>query len=342
MKEIEKLVRKNILKLKAYSSAREEFTAQDGIFMDANENPYGQLNRYPDPYQKILKKKLSELKNINIENIFIGNGSDEIIDLAMRVFCEPGKDKIINFTPSYGMYQVLADINNIKNIEIPLIENFQIDFEKTAKYFSDENIKMIIICSPNNPTGNLINPETIKKILKKFKGILLIDEAYIDFSNSESWIKQLDNYPNLIVTQTLSKAWALAAARIGMAYASKSIVKLLNKIKPPYNISSPNQIAAIKVLQNKKTYDNNINIILNEKEKLIQELSNIKIVKKIFPSDTNFLLIEVENAPKIYNELIQKKIIIRNRNNLIKNTLRISIGTPQENKQLIKALKNIK
>ncbi len=342
MKEIEKLVRKNILKLKAYSSAREEFTAQDGIFMDANENPYGQLNRYPDPYQKILKKKLSELKNINIENIFIGNGSDEIIDLAMRVFCEPGKDKIINFIPSYGMYQVLADINNIKNIEIPLTENFQIDFEKTAKYLSDENIKMMIICSPNNPTGNLINPETIKKILKKFKGILLIDEAYIDFSNSESWIKQLDNYPNLIVTQTLSKAWALAAARIGIAYTSKSIVKLLNKIKPPYNVSTPNQIAAIKILQNKKTYDNNIKIILNEKEKLIQELSNIKIVKKIFPSDTNFLLIEVENAPKIYNELIQKKIIIRNRNNLIKNTLRISIGTPQENKQLIKALKNIK
>lgn len=324
-----------------YSSARDEFKGNDGIFLDANENPFGDLNRYPDPYQKELKEGLSKLKKVNGENIFIGNGSDEVIDLAFRIFCEPGKDKALTFSPTYGMYDVSAGINNVELLKIPLNETFQIDTSKLDPYLNNNDIKLIFICSPNNPTGNSIALNDIETILNKFKGIIIIDEAYIDFSSIKSCTELLKNYPNLIVSQTFSKAWGLAAARVGIAFASKEIIELYNKVKPPYNISKLNQEAAIKVLSNYNQFEKNLQLILDEKEKLKAELNSISLVKKIFPSDANFLLVKVESAHKIYDELVTKRIITRNRNKLVKNCIRISIGTPTENKKLITALKDI-
>jgi histidinol-phosphate aminotransferase len=341
MIDLNKIVRPNILKLMPYSSARDEFKGNDGIFLDANENPYGDLNRYPDPYQKELKDGLSKLKKVNRENIFIGNGSDEVIDLAFRIFCEPGKDKALTFSPTYGMYDVSAGINNVELLKIPLNETFQIDTAKLDQYLNNYDIKLIFICSPNNPTGNSIDLEVIESILNKFKGIVIIDEAYIDFSSIESCLKLLKKYSNLIISQTFSKAWGLAAARVGIAYASKEIIELYNKVKPPYNISKLNQEAAIKVLSDSNEFNKNLQLILDEKEKLKAELNSISLVKKIYPSDANFLLVEVEDADKIYADLVAKKIIARNRNKLIKNCIRISVGTPNENKKLITALKDI-
>lgn len=341
MFDLENIVRPNILALKPYSSARDEFSGKEGIFLDANENPYGQLNRYPDPYQKELKVRLSKLKKISIENIFIGNGSDEIIDLAFRIFCQPGKDAALSFTPTYGMYEVSAAINDIELIKIPLNDAFQIDMQSFEKQLTKSNIKLILICSPNNPTGNSINKRDIEYLLDKFKGIVLIDEAYIDFAPNESWISLLEKYPNLIVSQTFSKAWGLAAARIGTAYASEEIIHLFNKVKPPYNVSKLNQQAALSALENSIKFKKNKDIILAEKERLIFALKQSEIVLKVYPSDANFLLVEVKDANKVYRNLVEQKVIIRNRNSVIKNCIRISIGKPEENAQLLNALKNI-
>lgn len=339
MININKLVRPNILSLEPYSSARSEFKGSRGIFLDANENPFGTLNRYPDPLQKELKQKLSEIKFVSTDKIFIGNGSDEIIDLCFRIFCEPGKDKALIFTPTYGMYKVCADINNVEIVNVPLNKGFQIDFENAASALEDENLKLIFICSPNNPTGNSI--DAIEKILKSFNGIVVVDEAYIDFSKKESLSKKLEQYSNLIVLQTLSKAWGLAAARIGMAFCSTQIINLLNKVKPPYNISQPNYMAALEILTQQDVYVTNKNILLFERDMMFHNLKNIKWVLKVYPTDANFILIEVTDASKMYHKLKDDFIIIRNRDKEIKNTLRITIGSPTENKALLNALENI-
>jgi len=341
MFDLEKVVRKNILELQPYSSARDEFKGKEGTFLDANENPFGTLNRYPDPYQKELKLKLSNLKEVNTNNIFIGNGSDEIIDLAYRIFCESGIDKALTFSPTYGMYNVSAAINNVALMKTPLNENFQIETGALKEYLKDENLKLIFICSPNNPTGNLIKTDDITFILNHFKGIVIVDEAYIDFAQNESLINLIEKYHNLIVSQTFSKAWALAGARVGIAYAHSKIITLYNKVKPPYNVSAINQQAAINALSNYASYNKNLNIILEEKKRMKTELAQISMVKKIYSSDANFWLIEVDNANELYEKLLHHKIITRNRSTQIKNCLRITIGTPNENNQLITALKNL-
>lgn len=340
--DIKKLVRKNILNLQPYSSARDEFKGENGIFLDANENPFGELNRYPDPYQLKIKQKLSELNQISTENIFLGNGSDEVIDLAFRIFCEPKKDKVLTFSPTYGMYEVSANINDVELINVELNEDFQIDLESLKPYLNDENLKIIFICSPNNPTGNSI--KNIEYILENFNGIVFIDEAYIDFSPEESFTNQIKNYPNLIVSQTFSKAWGMASVRVGIAYASEEIIKFYNKVKPPYNISQLNQDAIIKTLndENINQVSENIKIILEEKKSLIQNLEKLDLVKTIFPSDANFILIEVDNANSVYQELVNQNVIIRNRNSVIKNCLRITVGSPDENKKLIETLQTLK
>lgn len=341
MIKLENIVRPNILELKPYSSARDEFTGKEGIFLDANENPFGELNRYPDPYQAALKEKLTELKGVNSNNIFIGNGSDEVIDLAFRIFCSPGFDKALTFSPTYGMYNVSAAINNVELLKLPLNQDFQIDLEKVKPYLNDSSIKLIFICSPNNPTGNLMNTKDIEFILNNFNGIVILDEAYIDFAESDSLIKLINQYNNLVVSQTFSKAWGLAAARVGLAYANPEIISLYNKVKPPYNVSELNQKAALKSLENIDNYKQNLTTILNEKEQLKQALQQFDIVKKIYPSDANFLLIEVKNADAVYTTLVNQQIITRNRNKQVENCIRISVGTPEENNKLINALKNI-
>ena len=340
--DIKNLVRKNILNLQPYSSARDEFEGENGIFLDANENPFGELNRYPDPYQLKIKQKLSELNQIPSENIFLGNGSDEVIDLAFRIFCEPKKDKVLTFSPTYGMYEVSANINDVELINLELNEDFQIDLETLKPYFEDENLKIIFICSPNNPTGNSI--KNIKYILENFNGIVFIDEAYIDFSPEESFRNQIKNYPNIIVSQTFSKAWGMASVRVGIAYASKKIIKFYNKVKPPYNISQLNQDAILNTLNDEKInqVSENIKIILEEKKSLIQNLKKLNLVKTIFPSDANFVLIAVDNADLVYQELVNQNVIIRNRNSVIKNCLRITVGSPEENLKLIETLQTIK
>jgi len=339
MFDITKIVRPNILNLEPYSSARDEFKGSEGIFLDANENPFGNLNRYPDPLQKKVKQKLSEVKGIPAENIFLGNGSDEIIDLCFRVFCEPAKDKALTFVPTYGMYEVSAAINNVELIKLPLNTDFQIDIDAATPLLNDTAIKLIFICSPNNPTGNSI--EAVEYIIQNFNGIVVVDEAYIDFADSKSVSKKLGQYPNLIVLQTLSKAWGLAAARVGIAFAGTNIIKYLNKVKPPYNISTPNQSAALAVLQETEKFELQRNIIIQEKSKLLQELENLDYVIKVYPSDTNFFLVEVKDADAVYNQLINNQIIIRNRNKVVKNCLRITIGSPAENEALLAELKNI-
>ncbi|OPB84849.1 histidinol-phosphate transaminase [Elizabethkingia ursingii] len=334
---LERLVRPNILKLKPYSSARDEYNGDTGIFLDANENPFGTLNRYPDPYQKEVKEKLSALKNIPVSQIFLGNGSDEVIDLVFRIFCTPGNDKALVFTPTYGMYEVSANINDTELLQLPLNCNFQIDRDAVIPFLKDENLKLIFICSPNNPTGNSI--ENVDFILENFNGIVFVDEAYIDFSSQKSWTEKLEQYPNLIISQTFSKARGLAAVRVGIAYSSPEIISLLNKTKPPYNVSQLNQEAALIALVDDEKYQSEIKTILEEKERLEKALLNLAVIKKIYPSDANFILAEVNDADEIYNNLVQQKIITRNRNSVIANCIRITIGTTEENNQLIAALK---
>lgn len=342
MTEIDALVRENVRKLIPYSCARDEFTGKEGIFLDANENPYGFLNRYPDPYHKDLRSAISKFKGVSFENIFLGNGSDEIIDLCYRIFCIPGADKALTFSPSYGMYEVSAAVNDVGIVKIPLKKDFQIDVEKILKAVGeDENIKIIFICSPNNPTGNCMKSDDIESVIRNYKGIVVIDEAYADFSRKPSFRHKTGIYHNLIVMQTFSKAFGLAAARIGMAFANEKIINYLYRVKPPYNISTLNQQAALSKLSETDTVEKDIENILSERERLRKKLSELDIVENIFPSDANFLLVKVKDADYIYNNLISKKIIVRNRTRLVLNCLRITIGTPAENDELLGALKMI-
>jgi histidinol-phosphate aminotransferase len=341
MVDLKLLVRKNVMKLTPYSSARDEFKGKSGIFMDANENPFGNLNRYPDPYQKELKSSISKIKEIPEENIFLGNGSDEIIDLCFRVFCNPGEDKALTFTPTYGMYEVSASVNDIEILKIQLNENFQIDLKKVDLHFSDKNLKLIFVCSPNNPTGNSMNYSDIEYIINSFNGIVVVDEAYIDFSDKPSFIKKVSNHPNLILLQTFSKAFGLAAVRIGMAFTNPAIIQYFNKIKPPYNISTINQKAALLKLDRIEEYRNQVSKIRNERERLSVNLKKMKITEKVYTSDANFLLVKVRDANYIYKALVDKNIIIRNRSNVLDNCLRITVGTRSENNKLIRALNTI-
>ena len=342
MFKLEKIVRTNIKALNGYSSARDEFKGRADVFLDANENPFGTLNRYPDPHQKEIKQKLSTIKKVATNQIFVGNGSDEVIDLAFRIFCEPGKDKVLTFSPTYGMYDVSAGINDIELIKQPLINDFQINLNQLQPYLDFEDVKIIFICSPNNPTGNNLNTDDVEYILENFNGIVIVDEAYIDFSSQASFIKNINKYNNLIVSQTFSKAWGLAGVRTGVAYASEEIINLYNRVKPPYNVSTLNQKAVLNSLDNLEEVTKNIETILLERTKLKEALSELPIVKKIYPTEANFLLVEVDNANKAYQYLIDEKVIVRNRNTQVGNCIRITIGTPEENKRLIKTLQKVK
>ena len=338
---IENIIRENILNLKPYSSARDEYKGDDGIFLDANENPFGTYNRYPNPQQTALKSKLAEIKGVSPDNIFLGNGSDEVLDLAFRIFCEPKKDKVLTFTPTYGMYEVAANINDVELIELPLNKKFQIDRYKLAPYFNDENLKMIFICSPNNPTGNVLNTDDIDFILNNFKGIVLIDEAYIDFCPEFSFVNKINEFPNLIISQTMSKAWGLAGIRLGIGLMNTTLLSYFNKVKAPYNISSVNQQVALHSLAKRDEYLANVQRILDERQNLIAKLSDLSIVDKIYPTSANFILVKVNDANKVYQNLILMKIIIRNRDSVLKNCIRITIGTADENERFITALKSI-
>lgn len=338
--DLQKLVRQNIISLKPYSSARDEFSGEAGVFLDANENPFGDLNRYPDPHQQTLKDKLKDIKKLTSKQVFIGNGSDEVIDLLIRIFCNPSVDKIIVCPPTYGMYEVAANINDVMVLSVPLTYTFQLDTEALQQVISQSEpntLKLIFLCTPNNPTGNSI--DNIEWVLANFNGIVVVDEAYIDFSERTSFIEKLALYPNLVVVQTFSKAWGLAAARIGIAYASETIIALMQKVKPPYNVSSLNQEAALKALDNEHVIVHQKAHILEQRTYLETSLSQLSIVKKVFPSDANFILIEVEDADKLYEHLVIKNIVVRNRNTIIKNCLRITIGTIVENQYLIEVLK---
>ncbi len=332
MDKIINLIRKNIISLTPYSSARDEYKSSQGIFLDANENPFGSLNRYPDPYQWRLKQVLSSQKKIGIENILIGNGSDEIIDLVQRVFCEPKEDKIIICPPTYGMYEVYANINNVEVVSIPLNDDFQLNTEEILA----QKAKILYLCSPNNPTGNSL--KNLEYIIENFNGIVFLDEAYIDFSEQPSLVSKINQYSNLIVSQTFSKARGLAAVRVGIAYANEAIISVLNKVKPPYNVSQLNQETAVKSLADEANFKSNVKLIISEREKLKISLLELDFVVKIYPSEANFLLVQMENATAIYNSLIEQQIITRNRSSVVKNTIRITIGTPRENQQLLYAL----
>jgi histidinol-phosphate aminotransferase len=341
--EIKDLIRENIKSLEAYSSARDEFKAMSSefVFIDANENPFDTgFNRYPDPQQNLVKEALSKIKGISKEQILLGNGSDEVLDLIFRVFCEPREDNVIVLPPTYGMYEVLANTNAIELVKIPLIENFQPNVKEIIKG-QDAKTKVLFLCSPNNPTANSFNATSIETLIKEFNGIVVIDEAYIDFSIEDSWLGRLDEFPNLIVTQTLSKAYGLASIRLGICYASKEIISILNKIKPPYNVNQLTQDVALQSLLNQEKVKNEIAIIISERNQLIRDLQNVEIVEKVYSSDSNFLLVQVDDANLRYKQLVKLGIIVRNRTTQIScdNCLRFSVGTPDENKKLINTLK---
>ena len=339
------LIRKNVKAMKPYSSARDEFKdlKADMVFLDANENPFETtLNRYPDPQQTALKELISKQKELPINQVLLGNGSDEVLDLIVRAFCEPNQDSILTLLPTYGMYSVLAQLNSIENIEVSLSKDFNINVDQVLKQVKPST-KLLFICSPNNPSGNIMDVNAVTRLLKAFDGLVVIDEAYIDFTTIESWMQHLNTFPNLIVTQTLSKAYGLAGIRLGTCYASKEIIAVLNKIKPPYNINSLTQQAAIEALQNNEVSDQ-VSSILREREKLANALASCFFVKKIYPSDANFILIKVDDANKRYDELLRHGIVIRNRTTQLgcENCLRISLGTPAENKQLLTLLNTLK
>jgi len=341
MFEINKLVRENVKRLTPYSCAREDYKGSSGVFLDANENPFGNLNRYPDPYQQKLKTAICRTRGVNEQSLFLGNGSDEIIDLCFRVFCDSGIAKAMIFPPTYGMYEVSASINDVEVIKVPLNNDFQIDIKEAESHFKDEKLKLIFICSPNNPTGNSMNQKDIEYVIQTFSGIVLLDEAYSDFSDEPSFIEKINKYPNLIVMQTFSKALGLAAVRIGIAISNPAIIQYFNRIKPPYNISTVNQEAALNKWTDRNVIKQQVGEIKKERERLTFELTGLNITDRVFPSDANFLLIKVKNANYIYNYLVNNKIIVRNRSALVDNCLRITVGTRNENDQLLNALKRI-
>ena len=341
------LIRENIKYLKPYSSARDEYkdaNVSEMIFLDANENPFENgVNRYPDPNQNNVKKLLSEIKGIDKRNLLLGNGSDEVLDLIFRAFCEPHKDNIITLPPTYGMYSVLANINAVENKTVLLDEDFQPQVKQVIGA-ADENSKILFLCSPNNPTGNSFSEATIRELLLKFKGLVVLDEAYIDFSAKESWLKNLEKYPNLIIIQTLSKAYGLAGIRLGACYASREIIAVLNTIKPPYNVNELTQQRAIKRLQQMEVVKNEVAQLVSERKRLHKELECcVSYIEKVYPSDGNFLLIKVDDATKRYNQLVMAGVVVRNRTTevLCENCLRISVGICEENQILLRALKSI-
>ena len=342
MKELKEIVRKNIYSLKPYSSARNEFKGEASIFIDANENPYDTpYNRYPDPLQLQVKEKISALKGVAVENIFLGVGSDEPIDLLYRIFCEPQKDNVVALEPTYGMYAVCADINNVEYRTVSLKENYQFSAEELL-VATDDNSKIIWLCSPNNPTGNALDSTEIEKVLKNFSGIVAVDEAYIDFSSQPSYLKVLKEYPNMVVLQTFSKAWGSAGVRLGMAFASEDIIKIFNKVKYPYNVNVLTQRYAIKLLDNFSQVEKKVKAILKNREKLEKQLAKVECIKEVYPTDANFILVKTTDSDTIYKYLIEKGIVARNRNciTLCDNCIRITVGTAEENKQVIAALKN--
>ncbi len=340
---LQQLVRKNIWNLKAYSSARDEFKGEASVYLDANENPLNSpYNRYPDPLQWKLKEKVSEIKHVDIQKIFFGNGSDEPIDIVIRIFCEPTVDNIVAIDPTYGMYKVCADINNVEYRSVLLKDNFILDADAVLKA-TDDKSKIIFLCSPNNPSGNLLNKEEVLKIVQGFSGIVVLDEAYIDFAPEASWVSELDKYPNLIILQTFSKAWGIAAVRLGMAFASPEIISLFNKVKYPYNINILTQNFVQSELDKIQLKEEWVKTLLAQRVYLVQELLKISFIEKIYPSDANFILVKVPDANDTYNKLVNQGIIIRNRNtvSLCNGCLRVTIGTKEENNKLISALKSI-
>ena len=341
--DINTIVRENVKVLKPYSSARDEFEdfdTADMIFLDANENPFENgVNRYPDPQQMSVKAILAKQKNVKLNQILLGNGSDEVLDLLFRAFCEPKVDNVITLPPTYGMYGVLANINAVENKEVLLSNDFQPQIEKIMADVN-ENTKIIFLCSPNNPTGNSFSDESVVYLLQNFKGLVVIDEAYIDFSNKESWINELDEYPNLVITQTLSKAYGLAGIRLGICYASTEVISVLNKIKPPYNVNELSQKRALERLADTDKISAEIASIIRQREDLLEVLLHVEFVKKIYPTEANFILVKVDDANKRYAELIAKGIVIRNRTTqpLCDNCLRLTVGTELENRKLMAVL----
>ena len=346
MTDIAKLTRKNIQELAPYSSARDEYSGTDGIFLDANENSFGTLepevlNRYPDPYQKKLKNKLANYYEVESENLFLGNGSDEAIDLMMRAFCEPREDNLLIMPPTYGMYKVAANINDVEIKEAPLNPDFTINKEKVFDKI-DNNTKLIYICSPNNPTANIFDPEVIAEILNKFEGILVVDEAYVDFTKKQNMVRRLDEFDNLVVFRTFSKAWGMANIRLGMAFADSKVIDILNKIKYPYNVNGLTARKSLDLIEQKSIKEDIVKSILKEREKLHSELEDISGVIKIFPSEANFLLVKFEQPLELFNYLKQKNIIIRNRTDELHcdKCLRITVGKPNQNRKVIQEIKN--
>jgi histidinol-phosphate aminotransferase len=343
--DLNKILRPHILNLAPYSSARDEYTGHVGIFLDANENPYGSVttqdfNRYPDPYQADIKKKLSPIKNIGIQQIFLGNGSDEPIDLLIRATCTPGKDRVIIMPPTYGMYEVSASIHDVHIDKVFLTVDYQLDVQAVLAAVTPDT-KIIWICSPNNPTGNVVADSDIETILENFSGLVVVDEAYIDFTDKASWIPRLADYPNLVVLQTFSKSWGLAGLRAGMCFASVELTRILNKIKSPYNISQPAQAALLAGLDSVDKMEAMVKEILEERASLRTMLENLSLVNKVFPSDANFLLVQFDDARSVMDYLLKETIIVRDRSrvHLCEGCLRITVGTKEENEALIDALK---
>jgi len=342
--EITDLVRPSILKLKPYSSARDEFKGEASVYLDANENAFGSpysenYNRYPDPLQLKLKNEISKIKGVPAQHIFLGNGSDEAIDVLYRIFCEPGIDNVIICPPTYGMYKVAADINNVEAIAVNLTNEFQLDLPAIIKSINEQT-KMLFICSPNNPTGNIMHFEDVEYLLNNFQGVVVLDEAYINYSRQRSYIQLLTDYDNLVVLQTFSKAWGLAGVRMGMAFSTTVIIDLMNKVKPPYNISQPSQEIVLNALQNIVKVNNEIKIVVQERNKFSDALLAKELALEVYVSEANFVLAKFKDATKLYNQLLEKGIVVRNRSTveLCENCLRITIGTPAENELLLNAL----
>ena len=341
--DLNRLLRSNIRNLKPYSSARDEFSGDAAVFLDANENPFNSpWNRYPDPHQWILKGKIGEIKNIPVNKIFLGNGSDEPIDLLFRAFCEPGKDNVVSINPTYGMYRVAADMNNIAVRQVPLIREFELDHEAVLSAVNADT-KVVFLCSPNNPTGNALNSDGMLQIINGFNGLVVVDEAYIDFCPEKSLLPVLEQYPNLVILQTFSKAWGMAGLRLGMAFAAEQIIEVLSRIKYPYNLNILTQQKGLELLAKEKLKSEWVALILKEREKMIRNLKTYPFVIKVYPSEANFVLVKVQDPRGIYNYLVEEKIIVRDRSSiaLCEGCLRISIGSPEENSALIEAFNKL-
>ncbi len=342
--DVQSLVRKNIRTLKSYSSARSEFEGSAEVFLDANENAFGSpaglgLNRYPDPLQRELKGRIAAMKGVSPPQIFVGNGSDEAIDLLFRIFCEPGRDEVITCPPTYGMYRVSADINNVAAREVRLTDDYHLDVPAILSSISDAT-KMVFVCSPNNPTGNLMSRRSIFEIARQFKGIVIVDEAYIDFADQPSMIAELASFPNLVILQTFSKAWGMAGVRVGLAFASGEIIDLMNRVKPPYNVSGIAQRAVLDALDSEATIDDWVGTAKTERLRLENSLNDLDLVRQVYPSDANFLLVNVDDVNAVYRYLIDEKIVVRNRSNieLCEGCLRITVGTNEENASVLDTL----